>query len=93
LARTGLVLVVIAAGFLIAALVLLCRAAIEALIALGLEPAWANLSVAGAALVLALIFGLTGARALRPERLRPERTMRAIQRDAATLHKVFQDEP
>lgn len=85
----ALALMVAGAVFLMAALVLVCQAAVAMLIDLGFAPPAAILIVAGSSVVLGLILIWIGFSQLRARRLAPTRTVEQLQRDAAVArHKM-----
>jgi len=79
--RTGLVMMLIGAIFLIVALGMVLQAVVSALISAGMSPAIAILLVAGAAAVIGLVLFLMGQSRLNPDDLAPDRTIHSLSRD------------
>jgi hypothetical protein len=80
--RSGLVMMLIGAIFLIVALGMVLQALVSVLIAAGLSPAVAILLVAGGAAVIGLVLFLMGQNRLNPEDLAPDRTIHSLSRDS-----------
>jgi len=81
----GLVKIAIAAVLALVGLNVLAGAAVAALAATGMGPAWASLIVGVALCVLALILVLAGKAALKLRGLWPDRAMRGVRRDAEAV--------
>ena len=71
------------AVLLIAALVLLLQAAVDGLVHVGLDRAWAALIVGGVVLLIGIILVWLGSNRLKAENLAPRKTVEQLQRDAA----------
>ena len=71
------------AVLLIAALVLLLQAAVDGLVHLGLDRAWAALIVGGVVLLIGIVLVWLGSNRLKAENLAPRKTVEQLQRDAA----------
>jgi hypothetical protein len=71
------------AVLLIAALVLLLQAAVDGLVHLGLDRAWAALIVGGVVLLIGIVLVWLGSNRLKAENLAPRKTVDQLQRDAA----------
>ena len=71
------------AVLLIAALVLLLQAAVDGLVNLGLNRAWAALIVGGVVLLIGIVLVWLGSNRLKAENLAPRKTVDQLQRDAA----------
>jgi hypothetical protein len=74
--RTGLILIVVCAIFLIVALGMF----LQALVAGGVSPVAAILIVAGGAAALGLVLFIAGQSRLNPEHLTPDRTLNSLSR-------------
>lgn len=81
----GLAMVVVAAIFAIASIILLTESLVEWLAGIVGSEALAALIVGGAMALIAIGLGLYGRRALSASTLTPQRTMRSIKRDAQVL--------
>lgn len=81
----GLVKIAIAAVLALVGLNVLAGAAVAALAATGMGPAWASLIVGVALCVLALVLVLAGKAALKLRGLWPDRAMRGVRRDAQAV--------
>ena len=92
-ATAGIGLLVAAALLAMTALNFLGAALVDGLIRLGLAPGWAALSVAAVAGLVAVILAWKGARALNPDSLFPDRTLRRVRRDVETLKETFTHDP
>lgn len=79
----AITVVIAGAVILIPALVILFEAAVAGLVEAGLESYWAALVVGGAALVVAIILLIVGARSVRVGNLAPRRTIDNLRRDAS----------
>lgn len=79
--RSGLVMILVGAIFLIVALGMVLQALVSVLIAAGLSPAVAILLVAGGAAVIGLVLFLMGQNRLNPNELTPDRTIHSLSRD------------
>ena len=71
------------AVLLIASLVLLLQAAVDGLVNLGLNRAWAALIVGGVVLLIGIVLVWLGSNRLKAENLAPRKTVDQLQRDAA----------
>lgn len=92
-ATAGIGLLVAAVLLAMMALNFLGAALVDGLVRLGLAPGLAALSVAALAGLIALILARKGARALRPDSLFPDRTLRRVRRDVETLKETFTHDP
>jgi F0F1-type ATP synthase membrane subunit c/vacuolar-type H+-ATPase subunit K len=81
----GLAMVVVAAIFAIAAVMLLTESLVEWLATVLNSEALAALIVGGVMAVIAIGLGLYGRRAMTASSLAPQRTMRSLKRDAEVL--------
>jgi hypothetical protein len=81
----GLAMVVVAAIFAIAAIMLLTESLVEWLAAVLESEALAALIVGGVMAVIAIGLGLYGRHAMSASSLAPQRTMRSLKRDAEVL--------
>lgn len=81
----GLVKIAIAAIVALVGLNVLAGAAVAALAATGIGPAWASLIVGIALCVLALILVLAGRSALQLRGIWPDRALRGVRRDAEAV--------
>jgi uncharacterized membrane protein YqjE len=81
----GLAMVVVAAIFAIAAVMLLTESLVEWLATVVNSEALAALIVGGVMALIAIGLGLWGRNAMNPSALIPQRTMRSLQRDAEVL--------
>jgi len=86
-AATGLGMVVAGGVLLLAALIILFQAAVEALIAFGLAPVWASLIISVGAAVIGFLLVRTGMGSLKVSNLAPKRTVEQLQRDAAVARE------
>ncbi|HLQ18062.1 MAG TPA: phage holin family protein [Tabrizicola sp.] len=84
-AAAGLVKIGIAAIVALVGLNVLAGAAVAALAATGLGPAWAAVIVGVALLVVALVLALSGRAALTLRGLWPDRATRGLRRDAEAV--------
>lgn len=84
-AAGGLVKIALAAIVALVGLNVLAGAAVAALAATGLGPAWAAVIVGVALFVLALILALAGRAALKLKALWPERAVRGVRRDVEAV--------
>lgn len=84
-AVSGLVKIAIAAVVALVGLNVLAGAAVAALAATGLGPAWASLIVGVGLFVVALILVLAGRAALKLRGLWPDRALRGVRRDAEAV--------
>ena len=91
-AAGGLIKIAVAAVVALVGLNVLAGAAVAALAATGLGPAWASLIVGVVLLALALVLVLAGRAALRPRGIWPERAMRGLRRDAEALRAGLKQE-
>jgi len=71
------------AVLLIASLVLLLQAAVDGLVNLGLNRAWAALILGGVVLLIGIVLVWLGSKRLKAENLAPRKTVDQLQRDAA----------
>jgi hypothetical protein len=81
----GLAMVVVAAIFAIAAVMLLTESLVEWLATVVNSEALAALIVGGVLALIAIGLGLWGRSAMTSSSLMPQRTMRSLQRDAEVL--------
>jgi F0F1-type ATP synthase membrane subunit c/vacuolar-type H+-ATPase subunit K len=81
----GLAMVVVAAIFAIAAVMLLTESLVEWLASVLNSEALAALIVGGVMAIIAIGLGLYGRNAMSASTLTPERTMRSLKRDAEVL--------
>ena len=81
----GLAMVVVAAIFAIAAVMLLTESLVEWLATVVNSEALAALIVGGVLALIAICLGLWGRSAMTSSSLMPQRTMRSLQRDAEVL--------
>lgn len=81
----GLVKIVLAAIIALVGLNVLAGAAVAALAATGLGPAWAAVIVGVALCALALILAMAGRAALKLRGLWPDRALRGVRRDAEAV--------
>lgn len=86
-AGSGLVKIGVAAIIGLVGLNLLAGAAVAALAATGLGPAWSALLVGAALCLLALGLALAGRAALRLRGIWPERALRGLRRDAEAVQQ------
>lgn len=87
-AGSGLTLLAVALLFALVAFHALALAAVMGLVALGLHMGWAALIVFGVLVALAGILALMGKSRLKPENLKPKRTVEQIKADIQTLEEV-----
>jgi hypothetical protein len=87
--RSGLILILVGAIFLIVALGMVLQALVSALIAAGLSPPLAILIVAGGAAALGLVLFLMGQNRLTPDRLTPDRTLHSLSRDSRMVKETL----
>ena len=87
-AAVGIGALVVAAILLVPVLVLLLAALASWLMELGLRASLAHLVAAGAGLVLSVALFLLAKSRLSPERLKPRRTAREVERDADALKRA-----
>ena len=87
--RTGLVMILIGAIFLIVALGMVLQALVGVLIAAGLSAPVAILLVAGGAAVVGLVLFLMGQNRLKPAELTPERTLNSLSRDSRMVKETL----
>lgn len=87
-ALSGIWLVAGAAIFALVALNVLSAALVAAVAALGLATGWAALIVGAVFGLIALLFWLAGARALRVGAFVPDRSARNLRRDATTIKEA-----
>ena len=81
----GIVKIAIAAVLALVGLNVLAGAAVAALAATGMGPAWASLIVGVAICILALVLVLAGKAALTLRGLWPDRAMRGVRRDVEAV--------
>lgn len=81
----GMVKIAVAAIFALVGLNVLAGAAVAALAATGMGPAWAAVIVGAGLVVLALVLALAGRAALRLRGLLPDRAVRGLRRDAEAV--------
>jgi hypothetical protein len=81
----GMVKIAVAAIIALVGLNVLAGAAVAALAATGMGPAWAAVIVGAALVVLALVLALAGRAALRLRGLLPDRAVRGLRRDAEAV--------
>jgi hypothetical protein len=81
----GMVKIAVAAIIALVGLNVLAGAAVAALAATGMGPAWAAVIVGSALVVLALVLALAGRAALRLRGLLPDRAVRGLRRDAEAV--------
>ena len=81
----GIVKIAIAAVLALVGLNVLAGAAVAALAATGMGPAWASLIVGVALCILALVLVLAGKAALTLRGLWPDRAMRGVRRDVEAV--------
>jgi Putative Actinobacterial Holin-X, holin superfamily III len=86
-AGSGLVKIAVAAIVGLVGLNVLAGAAVAALAAAGLGPAWAALIVGGALCLVALGLALAGKAALRLRGIMPNRAFRGLRRDAEAVRQ------
>lgn len=84
-AAGGLVKIAVAAILALVGLNVLAGAAVAALAATGLGPAWASVIVALVLLGLATVLALAGRAALRLRGVLPDRALRGLRRDAEAV--------
>jgi Putative Actinobacterial Holin-X, holin superfamily III len=87
--RTGLVLILVGAIFLIVALGMLLQALVGLLIEAGLSPPLAILAVAGGSAVLGLVLFLIGQTRLQADELTPDRTLHSLSRDSRMVKETL----
>lgn len=87
----GLVKIAVAAILALVGLNVLAGAAVSALAASGMGPAWAALIVGALLLGLALVLTLLGRAALRLRGLWPNRALRGLRRDADAVRAGLND--
>ena len=87
--RTGLVLILVGAIFLIVALGMLLQALVGVLIEAGLSPPLAILVVAGGSAVLGLVLFLVGQKRLQADELAPDRTLHSLSRDSRMVKETL----
>ena len=90
--RTGLILLVLAAVLALVALNGAAATAVLALVGAGLSPVLAAGLVAGAVLALAALCLWMGLRRLSASRLKPRRSLAALQRDGETLFNMVKSD-
>lgn len=88
----GVAKLAVAAVVALVALNVLAGAAVGALAATGMGPAWAAIVVGLALALVALGLALAGRAALRLDALRPDRTLRSLRRDADALKSGLKSE-
>lgn len=81
----GMVKIAVAAIIALVGLNVLAGAAVAALAATGMGPAWAAVIVGAGLVVLALVLALAGRAALRLRGLLPDRAVRGLRRDAEAV--------
>lgn len=81
----GMVKIAVAAIIALVGLNVLAGAAVAALAATGLGPAWAAVIVGVALCVVALVLALAGKAAMSLRKMWPDRAMRGIRRDAEAV--------
>ena len=81
----SIVLLLVAAVFLLASLFLLLQALVGWLVMLGLVPPLAALAVGGGILLVGLVAALIAARSLTAEKLTPRRSLDQLSREARTI--------
>lgn len=86
-AGSGLVKIAVAAILALVGLNVLAGAAVAALAAAGLGPAWSALIVGGALCVGAVALAMAGKAALRLRGIMPNRALRGLQRDAEAVRQ------
>jgi protein-S-isoprenylcysteine O-methyltransferase Ste14 len=86
--KSGIVMAVIGAAFLIASLVLLLEAAVGGLMAAGLSLWLSSLIIGAAVLVIGAIALLLGMSRFKASNLVPTRTARQLSRDASLAREV-----
>jgi len=86
--RTGIVMMVVGAIFLIAALGMVLQALVSVLIANGMSPPAAILLIAGGAAVIGLVLFLMGQKRMSPEELVPDRTLTSLSRDGRMMKET-----
>ena len=87
--RSGVVMILVGAIFLIAALGMILQALVGFLINAGVSPPLAILIVAGGAAVLGIIFFLVGQKRLDPAELSPDRTLNSLSRDSRMVKETL----
>jgi Putative Actinobacterial Holin-X, holin superfamily III len=87
-ARQAIVQAIIAVVLGLTALNVLAAAAVAAVIALGLKPAWAALVVGGVLLLLALVLAQRASRLIRTVGTAPSRAADNVRRDMETLQTM-----
>jgi hypothetical protein len=87
--RTGLVMILIGAIFLIVALGMVLQALVGVLIAAGLSAPAAILLVAGGAAAAGLVLFLMGQNRLKPAELTPDRTLNSLSRDSRMVKETL----
>src|SRR5260221_1976217 len=87
--RSGLVMIVLGAIFLIAALGMILQALVSVLINAGVSPPAAILLVAGGATVIGVILFVVGKNRLDPAELSPDRTLNSLSRDSRMVKETM----
>jgi hypothetical protein len=87
--RSGLIMILLGAIFLIAALGMLLQAMVSVLINAGVSPPVAILLVAGGAAVLGIVLFLMGQTRLQPAELSPDRTLNSLSRDSRMVKETL----
>ncbi len=87
--RSGLIMMLVGAIFLIVALGMALQALVGVLIAAGLSPAAAILLVAGAAAIVGLVLFVIGRNRLTPSELAPDRILNALSRDSRMVKETL----
>jgi membrane protein YqaA with SNARE-associated domain len=93
-AQRGIIMLVIAIVLAPVGLILAAMAAAAGLAELGMHPGWAMLVVGGLFLLVAGVLAMSGASALKPSDLVPNRTAKNLRRDADTIKESLKhDKP
>jgi hypothetical protein len=87
--RSGLIMMLIGAIFLIVALGMVLQAIVGVLIAAGLSPPASILLVAGGAAIVGIVLFLMGQKRLQPEELTPDRTLNSLSRDSRMVKETL----
>jgi len=87
--RSGLIMILVGAIFLIVALGMALQALVGVLIAAGLSPAAAILLVAGISAIVGVVLFVVGQNRLTPSELAPDRTLNSLSRDSRMVKETL----
>jgi len=87
--KSGMIMILLGAIFLIAALGMILQALVSILINAGVSPPAAILLVAGGSAILGLVLFLMGQKHLNPAELTPDRTLNSLSRDSRMVKETL----